>query len=80
MCEFKVMLKKMETATDFSSLCGNQEFDIDAVSGKYTVDAKSILGILSLSITQPITIKCNCAKKQAAIFKERLVERGIQVL
>lgn len=38
-----------------SGLCG----DIDLVSGRYVVDAKSIMGIFSLDISKPITCRIN---------------------
>lgn len=31
-------------------------FDADLVSGRYTVDAKSIMGIFSLNLSQPIEL------------------------
>ena len=32
------------------------EFDIDLVSGRYAVDAKSIMGIFSLDLSKPIEL------------------------
>ena len=35
----------------------NIYFDMDLISGRYTVDAKSIMGIFSLDLSKPITIE-----------------------
>ena len=32
------------------------DFDIDLVSGRYAVDAKSIMGIFSLDLSKPIEL------------------------
>ena len=34
-------------------------FDIDLVSGRYIVDAKSIMGIYSLDLTKPIELQAH---------------------
>lgn len=34
--------------------------DADLISGRYTVDAKSIMGIFSLDLSQPIELDIHC--------------------
>ena len=41
--------------------------DIDLSSGKYVVDAKSIMGIFSLNLMQPITLTAEGADEDAVI-------------
>ena len=36
------------------------DFDIDLVSDRYVVDAKSIMGVFSLDLNQPITLRAEC--------------------
>ncbi len=35
------------------------DYDIDLVSGKYVVDAKSIMGIFSLDLSKPIELRAH---------------------
>jgi phosphotransferase system HPr-like phosphotransfer protein len=41
---------------DFVNIVSRYDFDIDLVSGRYVVDAKSIMGIFSLDLTKPICV------------------------
>ncbi len=40
----------------FVNLVGQAPFDVDVVSGRYTVNAKSMLGIYSLDLSKPIQV------------------------
>ncbi len=42
---------------DFVNIVAKYDFDIDLVSGRYVVDAKSIMGIFSLDLTKPICVQ-----------------------
>lgn len=42
---------------DFCQKAIQQNFDIECRQKSFTVDAKSILGLFSLDLTQPITIE-----------------------
>ena len=44
----KVSLNKMNDIRDFTNECAKCAFDVELRSGKYVVDAKSIMGIFSL--------------------------------
>ena len=35
------------------------DFEVDLVSGRYTVDAKSIMGIFSLDLSKPIELNAH---------------------
>ena len=35
------------------------DFDIDLVSGRYAIDAKSIMGIFSLDLSKPIQLNAH---------------------
>ena len=41
---------------DFVKIVTRHEGDIDLVSGRYTIDAKSIMGIFSLDLMNPIQL------------------------
>ena len=53
-CE--IMLSSIEDVKKFVNLVNTYEFDVDLVSGRYVVDAKSIMGIFSLDLLNPIQL------------------------
>lgn len=56
MKECKVKLSSIADVKEFTSLANSRTFELDLVSGKYTVDAKSIMGIFSLDLTKTLTL------------------------
>ncbi len=61
----KVRLSTIEDVRNFVEIIRQFEGDIDLASGRYVVDAKSILGIFSLDLMNPITLTAhaeNCDK------------------
>lgn len=57
MREFYVHLSTIEAVKDFVCTASLHGCDIHAVSDTYTCDAKSILGLFTLDLTQPILIQ-----------------------
>ena len=54
--EYNIRLS-IESAKKLSAELYNFKSDIDLLQGRYMVDAKSIIGIFSLDLTKPITLK-----------------------
>ena len=54
--EVKIRLKSIEDVRNFVEVVRQYEGDIDLASGRYIVDAKSIMGIFSLDLMNPITL------------------------
>jgi len=52
--ELKVMLNTIEDVKEFVTITNKYGFDCDLVSGRYAVDAKSIMGIFSLDLSKPL--------------------------
>ncbi|MEX1376330.1 MAG: HPr family phosphocarrier protein [Eubacteriales bacterium] len=52
-----VKLSLTEDIKDFVRITSKYSYDIDLKSGRYIIDAKSILGIFSLDLKQPITVE-----------------------
>ena len=46
-----------DNVKNFVSLVNRYPYDMDLRSGRYVVDAKSILGIFSLDLSKPITME-----------------------
>ena len=66
-----IMLNSIELVKKFVNVVNAFDGDIDIVSGRYTVDAKSIMGIFSLDLTKPMTVvihdNVDKAKLEAAL-------------
>lgn len=53
----QVLLKSMDEIQEFNRIVGQYEYEVDMVSGRYVIDAKSLMGILSLDLSKPVTIQ-----------------------
>ena len=51
-----IALKTVQDVRDFVNQVILVDFDVDLVQGRYTIDAKSIMGIFSLDLLSPITL------------------------
>lgn len=53
MYDIKILVNTIEKVKKFAITMSKQSFDADLISDRYTVDAKSIMGIFSLDVTSP---------------------------
>jgi len=51
------MLKTINDVKAFVNSVAKYDFDVDLLSGRYAVDAKSIMGIFSLDLSKAITME-----------------------
>ena len=51
-----VLLSTINDVKEFVNTVTKFDFDVDLVSGRYAVDAKSIMGIFSLDLSKPIRV------------------------
>jgi phosphotransferase system HPr-like phosphotransfer protein len=56
MKEIKIILDNIQDIREFVNSVILVDYDVDLVQGRYTIDAKSIMGIFSLDLLQPITL------------------------
>ena len=68
----KIRLTSIEAVRDSVEVVRQFDGDIDLSSGRYVVDAKSIMGIFSLDLMNPITLTAhstdeNCEKLMESI-------------
>ena len=54
---FNILLKSINDVKDFVNIVNKYDFDVDLTSGRYIVDAKSIMGIFSLDLSKPIKVE-----------------------
>jgi phosphocarrier protein HPr len=57
MRSFNIMLRSINDVKDFVNTVNKYDFDVDLTSGRYVVDAKSIMGIFSLDLSKPIKVE-----------------------
>ena len=59
MTKTTVFLQAINDVKEFVNIVMRYEFDIDLVSGRYAVDAKSSMGIFSLDLSKPIQLNAH---------------------
>ncbi len=69
-----IQLSLTEDIKDFVRITSKYPFDIDLRAGRYTIDAKSILGIFSLDLKKPIEVDiysddCDSLLEELKAFK-----------
>mgnify|MGYP003100812829 FL=1 len=52
----EVLLNSIDKVKNFVNTVSRYEGEFDLVSGRYVIDAKSIMGIFSLDLSQPIRL------------------------
>lgn len=71
MRETKIRLTSLEEAKAFVQAAMKCDFDVDVYYNRVVIDAKSILGVLSLDLTRELTVR---AFGENAEFEEFLEE------
>lgn len=56
MKETSIMLSNVQDIRNFVNEVILVDYDVDLMQGRYTIDAKSIMGIFSLNLRSPITL------------------------
>lgn len=59
MVTFNISLNSIDNVKNFVNLVCKYDFDVDLTSGRYVVDAKSIMGIFSLDLAKPILLEAH---------------------
>lgn len=57
MLEKKIKLSQIQDVKEFVSSAEKCDFDIDVFYNRISIDAKSIMGVLSLDLSQVLTVK-----------------------
>ncbi len=65
-----IMLATINDVKSFVSEVSICDYDVDLLSGRYAVDAKSIMGIFSLDLSKPILLEAHT--DDASDFFERI--------
>lgn len=59
MVEYKVKIGTINDVKKFVNTVSKYEFDVDLISGRYAIDAKSIMGIFSIDLSKELVMKAH---------------------
>lgn len=71
MRSFSVSLDSIDKVKEFVREVSNIEGDVLLSSGRYIIDAKSIMGIFSLDLSKPITLEVEDWKEEYALLLKK---------
>lgn len=60
----KIAINTINDVKNFVNIVTKYDYDVDIISGRYAIDAKSIMGIFSLDLSKELTLNIhsdNCA-------------------
>ena len=69
---FDILLSSINDIKAFVNIVNKYEFDVDLTSGRYVVDAKSIMGIFSLDLSKPIQVDIHADDESADKFVDEI--------
>lgn len=58
MVKSEIQLKDVQAVEEFVDAASKCDFDIDIFYNRIIIDAKSILGVLSMDLTKTLTVHC----------------------
>lgn len=61
-----VLINTIDNVKKLCAAASNTEYDIDLISGRYVIDAKSIMGIFSLDLSKRLDIRVHTDDEVAA--------------
>ena len=71
MSQSKIKLNATEEVQEFVNAASRCDFDIDVRYNRFLVDAKSILGVLSMDLGQILIVKCHGENSDFDSFLEK---------
>ena len=74
-----IRLSTIQDVRSFVEIVSLTDVEIDLSSGRYVVDAKSIMGIFSLDLLSPIKLTAHCEGDDAKKLFEKLSKFIVEV-
>ena len=68
----QISLNSIGKVKSFVNAISQFEYDFDLISGRYVIDAKSIMGIFSLDISKPINLNIHVDNDEAEEILEAI--------
>ena len=68
----QISLNSIDKVKSFVNTISQFDFDFDLISGRYVIDAKSIMGIFSLDLSRPIDLSIHAEGEELDEVKKTL--------
>ena len=65
----QISLNSIDKVKSFVNAITQFDYDFDLISGRYTIDAKSIMGIFSLDLSKPIDLAIHLEGDEAEMME-----------
>lgn len=72
MVQFYVSLASIGDVKAFVDAASRCHCEVDVLSGRYVVNAKSIMGLFSLDLSQPVQVEVHGTQEQAEAFRQEV--------
>lgn len=72
MTAFNIKLSSINDVKALVNAATEMSCEIDLISGRYVINAKSLIGIFSIDLTKPITVEVHGSEEEAEQFKSFL--------
>lgn len=66
----EITLNSIDKVKSFVNIISKYNTDFDLVSGRYVIDAKSIMGIFSLDLSKPIRLDIHDDEEADAVIRD----------
>lgn len=79
MTTFPIQLTSVSDIKAFVDAASRLDCDVDVICGRYLVDGKSIMGLFSIDLSEPIQVEVHGSQAQADIFRgaiDRFLVKG----
>ena len=77
MTQQRIILGTVEDAKYFVTAPTKCEFDIDVFYNRVVIDAKSLLGVMSLDLTRVLTVEYSGENKEFEAFLDRTAAKAV---
>lgn len=74
MREIEISLDSIDKVKNFVSITTKFDAEIDLISGRYIIDAKSIMGIFSIDLSKPIRLRIHEGRENVDDILDALSE------
>lgn len=65
----EISLNSIDKVKSFVNIITKYDYDFDLISGRYVIDAKSIMGIFSLDLSKPIQLNIHMETEDKEIME-----------
>lgn len=72
--QIKIKLSSPEDINIFSKIINHFPFDVDIISKRTYIDAKSVLGLYSINLNEPFTLDIHAEEDDCAELLAKLID------